>query len=582
MVMKIKVVDKNNEILAGVNVTLEVRNKLIELKSDQQGMIEVENAEENDTIKYYANKDDVTELKFSKDSTASLKINTPLKDMLFVVTDTNDKPVAEISFVFRYSDKEIKKVSNEQGEIKLSNIPVNTEVKCFQINKSKEVINKHLYKCKSHNQPNKLLLDNKKNSKDVKILFKDKNDESLSNLTIRFKIHGEVFDEKIDNSFVILKDIEEGTVIECKQMIPGKELPWQTYTCDANNKEFVLYCEYKPEPSNSVPTSKSKMKFRLVNSNAYPIANAVIRFEIGDHVRHKYTNKNGEVETDELNMGDKLNVSVDLKGKKLSTDFIFQGSDEVQQLVLKNNNTKQYLIFSLLLLLVVMVVFYATKDFSYDTKAKKTSTKVSDKDTNIIHNYYFKLKDKVNNKAIKGSLVKLYYADTVMLTYTNDLGNAKFKALEKKAPSKYEISKLGFITITKQEIKDSVLHETMLKDTTIFISDKTNQCNDVVKSTGVKVSYQTYKMQINKGRFKIWFNFFSQLHDIKVYSGNIDDVSKENLIFSSEKPVKGIYNCPYMKFENKDGLVTVCITSKDAKSNWVSKVYCAKQVQISN
>ncbi len=580
--MKIKVVDKNNEILAGVNVTLEVRNNLIELKSDQKGMVEVKDAEENDTIKYYANKDDVTELKFSKDATVSLKINTPLRDMLFVVTDTDEKPVAETSFVFRYSDREIKKVSNHIGEIKLSNIPVNTEVKCFQINKSKEVINKHLYKCQSYKQSYKLVLENKKNSKDVKILFKDKNDESISNLTIRFKIDGEVFDEKIDNSFVVLKDIEEGTVIECKQMIHGKELPWQTYTCDADTKEFVLYCEQQSESSDSVPTSKSKMKFRLVNSNAYPIANAVIRFEIGDHVRNKYTNKNGEVETDELSMGDKFNVSVDLKGKKLSNDFIFQGSDEVQQLVLKNNNTKQYLIFSLLLLLVIIVVFYATKDFSYDTKVEKTDAKVSKKDTTIIHNYYFKLKDKADSKAIKGSLVKLYYADTVMLAYTNDLGNAKFKALEKKAPSKYEISKLGFITIKNSILKDSILSESMQKDTSIFINAKINKCNDVVKSTGEKVIYQTYKMQVRKGRFKIWFNFFKKLHDIKVYSGDVDNISKENLIFSSEKPLKGIYNCPYMKFDNKDGLVTVCIISKDAKSNWVSKVYCAKQVQVSN
>ncbi len=579
--MKIKVVDKNNEILAGVNVTLEVSNKLVELKSDQNGIVVVKDAEENSMVRYYANKDDVTEIKFSKDSTAPLQINTPLRDMLFIVENLDGKPVAETNFVFRYSEQEIKKVSNQQGEIKLSNIPVNTEVKCFQIDKSKAVINKHSHKCQTFNKHYKLVLDNKKKCKDIKIIFRYKDNTDTSDLTVRFKIKDKVFDKKLTDSFIILKDIEEGDIIECKQVIEGKDFPWQKFKCESNTEEFVFYCDDKSERTN-VAAPKAKMKFRLVDANSHPIVNAVVRFEVGEYARNKYTNQNGEVETDELKIGTKFNVSVDLRGRKLNTDCVFEDSEEVQQLVLRNRDTGYYAIVGLVLLLLIALIFYVAKNFSYSDD-EQVALKVSKKDTTIIQSYHVELQNKIDNAKIKGCLVKLYYADTTLTAYTDENGNAKINSLPNKLPVKYEFSKLGYKTITKQPIKDSVLSGKMLKDSAIFISDKEFKCNDIAKSQGAKISYQTYKMQVNKGYFKVWFNFFSKLHSIKVYSGGIDNISEENLIFTSKKQIKGIYNCPYIKYEDKNGLVTICIISNSEKSNWVYKAYCARsQISVAN
>ncbi len=576
--MKIKVVDKNNEILAGVNVTLEIRNTLIELTSDEEGIIVVENAKEDDSIKYYASKDDVTELKFLKNSASTLAINAPLKNMMFFVADTDGEPVEEVNFVFRYLDKEIKKVSNEQGEIKLSNIPINTTVECMQVAENKDVISKQVYKCDNYRKRYELKLEKKHTHRNVKFVFTGVDNKPVNNISVRFKINGEEFDRKVKDSSVILENVKIGALIECKQIIEGLDLEWQKFKCKQGDEDMVFHCnEQVKQNVPSQPESKQTMKFRLVNSNSQPIANAVVKFEIDEKTRNKYTNLNGEVESDELEIGAKFNVSVDVKGRKLSNDFIFQGDEDVKQLVLKGNNGMYYILLGLLLALCVGVIIYATSDFAYDNIDKETQTiEQTKKDTVIIRNYQFKVENKITKKAINNSLVKLYYADTMLIANTNNEGEVNFTPLPNKLPTKYEISKLGFFPISKTGVIDSLVSETMTQDSTVFVNEKVLNCDKVAKANGAKTSYITHKMQIAKGSFKIWFNFFKTPCDIKVYSGGVDNVGEENLIFSSKKGIKGIYNSPYINFDKKAGLVTICITSSKKKSNWVYKVYCAK------
>ncbi len=575
--MKIKVTDKNNEILAGVDVKLEIRNKSLELKTDDKGMILVEDAQEGDIIKYYASKDDITELKFSKNTETSLIIASPIKNMLFFVADANSEPVEEVGFTFRYLGKEIKKISNEQGEIKLSNIPINTEVTCYQTNEKNEVINSNIYKCDSSIQRYELQLQKHHTHRSVKFVFTDKDKNKIKELKVRFKIAGKEFEKTVKESFVVLDNIKIGSIIECKQLVEDKDLEWKKFKCDASVEELVFNCDNDSEQQQlTIPIQSSNtIKFRFVDSHLEPIPNAVVKFEVDEHTRHKYTDANGEVESDKLEISEKFHISVDVKGKKYSNELMFQGNEGVQQIVLKSNNGAYFVFLGILLALLVGIMIYAAGDFTRKIITSSQKTETVKKDTVIITNYCFTLKDN-NNKALENGLVKLYYADTVLSANTNNNGKVKFKPLPNKLPTKYEISKFGFVSISQSQVKDSVFAEKMIKDSTIFINEKVLDCNTVTKSNGTKESYHTFKMKINKGSFKIWFNFFKTLNNVKVYAGDINNISKETLIFSTDKEKKGIYNSPYMNFDTKDGLVTVCITSSNAKSNWVSKIYCAK------
>lgn len=576
--MKIKVVDKNNEIQKGVIISLELRNKFMDFTSDDDGIVTIDGAAENDVIKYYSNKDDVTEIKFSKNRTAILTINAPLKDMIFYALDVNSKPVADTVLEFRYLDKKIKKTSNQQGRIKLSNIPINTQVRCLQIGDKNEVLNEYKYKCESSRQEYEITLDMKTTHRDLKFVFKDEHNRNVTNTLVKFRIDGEIFEKKTNSSSLVLQNIKIGSIIECKQIVAGEELSWQKFKCKPNTDELVFYCVSRTDNKSSVSKTKQTMKFRLLNAQSHPIPNAVVKFEVGDFERNKYTNSDGEVETDELEIGEKFNVFVDLQGQKLSSDFIFQGESDVTNLVLKGNNDKYYILIGALFVAVLTVVAYFIVTFDYDAKNDVEPVEVKKKDTLIISNYHFKVEDKLKNRALKNSLVKLYYADTMMSVYTDRKGNAQFPSLANKLPVKYEVSKFGFHSFTQNQLnpKDSVFDAQIKKDTSIFVNEHIFKCNDVAKSQGATNTYYTYKMQKEKGSFKIWFNFYKRLHDIKVYSGDIKSIDNEHLIFSSEKPVKGIYNCPPINYESKSGLVTVCIRSK-SKSKWVYKLYCAKK-----
>lgn len=87
-------------------------------------------------------------------------------------------------------------------------------------------------------------------------------------------------------------------------------------------------------------------------------------------------------------------------------------------------------------------------------------------------------------------------------------------------------------------------------------------------------------MNLPKGRFKIWMNFFSLDQKLDIYKGGLMDISEKNLIYTTEKFKKGIWS-PYVEYESKDSTITVCVTSSIDKASWVYKVYCAR-LSVSN
>ena len=180
-----------------------------------------------------------------------------------------------------------------------------------------------------------------------------------------------------------------------------------------------------------------------------------------------------------------------------------------------------------------------------------------------------------SEEPIKNSKVKLLYIDTVFEQFTDKDGIATFKSVDNKLPSGYEVSKIGLIGVKQDYSLDSVFMVKLKQDDSVSINQNLIACNNLIETDMVKTNYQSFKMNLPKGRFKIWFNFFNVNQKLDVYNGNLNNVSEKNLIYTTKNFQKGILS-PYVEYESVDSTVTVCVTSSTNKASWVYKVYCAR------
>ena len=578
--MKIKFTDVHGEILPNIEITFIVNNVPVNFVTDGDGIVEFFDAWDGDKVECYIHENDKQEFVFKEGEIPEISMSAPLVDMIFVTTNEDDQSVVGATIYFEYLNEQVKIVSDSTGQIVLEQIPVNTNVKVYQLHDGNEV-NVEINKCEKDKAQYFISVDKDFDFTFMKFKLVDKSGQVIRGADVRFKVEGDEF-ESVTNQdgCIVINDVKVDSVIECKQMIFGKSLPWHKFKCDNNIDEYILHGE-KPQPFNQGAEkydSQVRMKFRLVNSKSQPIANAVVRLEFGDKTRNKYTNQFGEVQVDDVLIGDKVKAFVDVRGAQVSAEFICQEDDEMHEITLKTGNPK--LLYWLIPILVIIIggIFYANSDLSNSNSTSVTEDEEPKKDTLIITNYYFRVSEADSDEPIANSLASLVYSDTVFKAFTDKDGTAKFEAVENKEPLKFEVTQIGYSPVSQNYRLDSVYVFSLKKDDSVSINTNKILCNTLIESDKLKVNYQSFKMNLPKGQFKIWFNFFSLDHKLDIYNGDLNEVSETSLIYSTEKFRKGILS-PYVQYESKDSTITICVTSSINKSAWVYKVYCARQNQ---
>jgi hypothetical protein len=157
-------------------------------------------------------------------------------------------------------------------------------------------------------------------------------------------------------------------------------------------------------------------------------------------------------------------------------------------------------------------------------------------------------------------------------------GFANFKAVDKKIPQSFEISALGYLTFKKTFSQDSIFRVKMAEDDSVDIALGVLPCSSLIESKDKKTIVREFKMNLNTGTFKIWYNLFDFPALVEIYNGKTGSISDKNLIYSSKTYTRGISN-PAVQFSSPDSTVTVKISGKTSKSAWVFKVYCARKNQ---
>lgn len=575
--MKIKFIDINDQILENVEVKFIVNDKPVNFVTDSEGIVEFFDAWDENKVTCYIHEEDKHDFTFKEGEIAEIKTAAPLVDMIFVTTNEKEESVIGAKVCFEYLNEQVELTSDNTGQIVLEKIPVNTDVKVYQLDKDKEV-NVEINKCKQDKAQYFIKVDETFDISEMKFKLVDKSGQIIRSADVRFKVAGDEFESVTDqDGCITIKDIKVDSVVECKQMIFGKSLPWHKFKCETNIDIYILHGE-KPQTfdsSNEKYNSQVRMKFRLVNSKGHPIPNAVIQLEIGERTRNKYTNADGEAMVDDVLIGDKVSVFVDVRGIQTRSEFVCQEDGEMHQVVLKTSNPKAYLWAIPVVLLIIIGIVYTQFDFSGSENEEETHNETIEKDTVIINNYYFKIRDSKEDKPLANSSINLIYKDTTFEKRTDIDGLAEFKAIAGKLPTQIDVNHIGYISNKMNFILDSVFQIKLSKNDSVLIADEILTCDNWTEAKGKKITYQSFKMNIPKGKFKLWLNFFNSPDMVDVFTGPIKDISDSKKIYSTEKYQKGIINQP-INYDSKDSLITIKVSSGTADVTWGYKVYCGR------
>jgi hypothetical protein len=576
--MKVKFIDSDSQPISKEEVNFEYSKTKKKFTTDSEGIVEFADIEPGTKVTCYLNPKEKQKFVFEEGAEISITLCLQDIDMIFVAADQEGKIVSDANVQFEYLGNKIEKTSDSAGRLFLERVPVGTEVKVYQL-KNGEVSNLSVQKCLRGKEEYSVVVDRMPDLVSMRIKLVEKSGQTIKSADVRVKNGNKEYDMiSGHDGYIIINDIELGTIIECKQIISGRTLPWHKLKCDADIDEYIMHGE-RPLIYNNYSDkidSQVRMKFRLVNSKGIPIPNAVLKIEYGDKSRNKYSNQFGETIVDDVLIGDKVTVFVDIRGKNTEAEFICQEDNEQHDIVLRTNRIPVYFWIIPLLVIIVFLIYLASSgNVDKPNGNAQEGDTLKKKDTVIISSYSFVVKNAKTGQGIPDARISLIYPDTLVQKFTDQKGMAKIAAFAHHLPLKYEFSKFGYLNIKKDFVLDSLFNIQLTPDDSVEIDPVVAACGSEIQSKGLKTSVKSFKMNMAKGRFNLWYNLFNIATKVDVYKGTVRNISAENLIYSNKGFMKGMNNAG-IYFESQDSLITVCFESKGDKPAWVYKIYCAK------
>jgi hypothetical protein len=576
--MKIKITDIHNELLSNVEIHIEIGKEKKKYLTDSHGLIELSEVEKGTKIVCYIIPTEKQKFVFDDENEVSLSFSAPKIRMIYRTVDGQDRIVIGANVSFEYEGKKVEKSSDNDGLIELDNIPVNTEIRSYQLIRG-EQHNINVFRCIGGNLQFPIKVETQTQMIRMKIKLVERSGQAIKNADVRIKSANKEYDRTSgQDGYIIIDEVEIGDTIECKQLLGSKILPWHKFKCETEIDEYILHGERPTIYGNYSDKIESqvRMKFRLVNSKGIPIPNAVLRLEYGDKVRNKYTNQYGESMVEDVLIGDKIKAFVDIRGNKVESELICQEDNELHEIILKSSKLSLYVWLVPLFAIIVFLIFYTNSSISSDGEGQEEkNTTEHKKDTVIISEYSFFVKNSKTGKPVADASVKLLYRDTIIQKHTNEVGLAKFRAFTHIFPQKYELNKLGYNSLVEDFKPDSVFYLKLTVDDSTEIYPVLSPCGSEVQSKGAKTTIKSFKMNMAKGRFHIWYDLFNLPAKVDIYKGHYKKMDTENLIYSNKGFLKGISH-PYIEFESPDSIITVRIEGIKGNTAWVYKLYCAR------
>ena len=576
--MILSFIDINGNQLNNTNVSFEYNNISENKTTNENGIIELTGLEEDYKVICYSIKEKKQDFSFKEDSNLTITLECSLSDMIFVVAKQNGDASTSLKVNFKYNGNVTEKRTDSTGQITLKDIPLNTKVKVFQLFNKKEE-NIEIFTCEKDKAQYFYVAEEIFETADMTFKLVDKNGQLIRSSDLRFKHDNKEFETATNSEgCVTIENIKIGSSVECKQLLFGKSLPWHKFKFDKTIDEYIIHGQKVTifGADNENYDSQVRMKIVLVNSKSEPIPNAIITLDYNNKTRNKYTNQKGEIIVDDILVNNKIKVSVDVRGNTTDAEFICNEDNEINKVILKTDNNKAILISSAVVVILILAFGLSKIDFK-SIFSKKEEPVIIEVVQDSIINYRFTIKEKATNKTLYNAKTTFKYKDSSFIKFSDKNGKINLDLNSKSLPLKINTSLLGYNDSTINFVTDSIATIFLTKNDSFDIAKKYISCGNLTESTGSNITYRTFHMNMDKGRFKLFYNMFSLPDEIEIHNGDIYSISEKTLLYSSEKEVNGIKSF-YLNFNSPDSLITIKVEGSDNTTKWLYKVFCPRKL----
>lgn len=297
-------------------ITIELLGKKIETQSDANGLITLEDIPFLTKIVAYQfdkSGERVNQHNYICDERDEyiFRIGVPVVNMNFRFVDDKGKPICNENITVEYLDKTVVYKTDNNGIVVLPEIPVATDVKCWQTPN-----NIQKFTCEADKGEYRYVGTQPL----IRMKFKvvDNQDQIIANLPFAFEVNNQKIEKRSDaNGLIELNDIEADTLVKAFQMIELKAQNEQQFVCEANKPFYTLI--------GIRPITSANMIFNVIDKSGKPMPNTLIRFTVDGQVYEENTDASGNIVIEEVPFNTSVKCSQIIDGKPVSENtFVCQ------------------------------------------------------------------------------------------------------------------------------------------------------------------------------------------------------------------------------------------------------------------
>jgi hypothetical protein len=513
----------------------------------------------------------------------------PIADMKFAVVDSVGLPIKNTSIIFEYESFKIERISDDNGNITLNNMPLGIEVKCSQP-VGGEMKHIHFFNCKKdvseyRIEAEKPILSGNMNFKLI---------NQFENVIPDCQVCFEYADQKIEKTtnsdgFIIIENVPFGTTVKVSQLIKGKPLRTISYTSIQNKSEYLVRGEIKIAEERK-PEILQSIEFKIVNHHNDLLKGIDFAVEMNSNRSLYKTDGEGKVIISGIKTGTKAVTNVYFEGKNYLNEYVIKETDKnfIIEVGIKKRGIWFWLLPLLLVLLLILFGLYLLRPYisSLFVATKTNTVKVTD--TVKIHD-----KTLVIPPNAQGLIVTVQDRDTKkpipLAVVKLDIDGKQFTGTADKNGEIY----FAEITKTDKNINAEIQAATYNSNKTVFIfeknkilyidhSDKTQDISEIPMPCGLEVSsggfgttIKVYNLKSPKGGFNVYYNMYQIPDAMQIFVGKPSQMSPDKMLWSTNGPVQW-QKSVYVTYESPDSLITVKVTGTDNKTTWIYKIFCPK------
>ncbi len=578
---------------ASEKIMLETGNETFEATTDFEGKIYLEDVPIFGKIDaYQINKEEekIYEHNYINDHNdeylfqiGELEIPPVMQNTIIKTVAKSGAKLANITMFVKFGESEGEIKSNENGEIKLGELEVGTEIQCWQIidnNRSKttkyvvsenmEFYNFNAKKPITSGKMNIKLIDEKGNpipESKVKIFYDGKTEE--------FKTD--------KNGNILINNVEFKTEIKCQQVVDNIAKHQTSFVFEKNKKDYIM--------TGSVPRPVARyanITIQVVNRQDEVIPNLKVVVDNGKKTSNLISNQDGEIFLSQINCSHQIIVKTEYQKKKTEKLFYCKDDNEFHKIVLGRKKGLFWLwLIPLILLFLAALFYFFLLPFILDDKEDiipivdtilvVDTTHVIDTIPEVVEEQKginIVVLDKKTNQPVENASVTLEYNDQKIERETDAKGIINFADVPEE---KIQIS----ITINAQSYTEQIATFMFTKEKTFYMSDKSVDvseieipCGQTINSKGYGSTIKTVRVNKTSGTVRIIFDTFSIADEVIIYNGKSSEINDNKIAWKSKGYVRSRHRENF-QINSPDSLITIQINGGDEKrTEWYFKVYC--------